>query len=146
MNTLRLLSLGGFIILVLAMVGLVFRGAIFAVEPFGMTVQVLSFALMIWARVTFGRRSFHAAADPTAGGIVTAGPYRVLRHPIYAAIGYFLWTGAISHASALNLMIALAATAGIAVRIVAEERLLVERYPEYADYAARTKRVVPFLL
>jgi len=100
---------------------------------------------MIWARVTFGMRSFHAAANPTEGGIVTTGPYRFLRHPIYAAILYFLWTGVASHASVLSVTAGVVATLGIAGRIVTEERLVTERYPEYREYAARTKRVVPFV-
>jgi protein-S-isoprenylcysteine O-methyltransferase Ste14 len=52
----------------------------------------------------------------------------------------------ISHASAVNVSLAALATAMLAVRIVTEERLLLRRYPEYASYAAKTKRVVPFLL
>jgi len=32
------------------------------------------------------------------------------------------------------------------VRVATEERLLVERYPEYRDYAARTRRLIPFLV
>jgi len=32
------------------------------------------------------------------------------------------------------------------VRIAAEEKLLVERYPEYKEYAKRTKRIIPFLI
>ena len=31
------------------------------------------------------------------------------------------------------------------IRIAAEERLVLERYPEYAAYAARTKRLIPFV-
>jgi len=37
-------------------------------------------------------------------------------------------------------------TAGGVVRMLAEETLLVQRYPEYADYRSRTARVIPFLL
>ena len=50
---------------------------------------------MVAARITFGRRSFHAAANPTEGGLVTTGPYAYIRHPIYAAILYFVWAGAL---------------------------------------------------
>jgi protein-S-isoprenylcysteine O-methyltransferase Ste14 len=32
---------------------------------------------------------------------------------------------------------------GRRLRIAAEERLVVERYPAYATYAARTKRLIP---
>jgi len=101
---------------------------------------------MLWARLTFGRRSVHAAANPTAGGVVTTGPYRFVRHPIYAAILYFLWAGVLSHARVPHIALAALATMMVAVRIATEERLLVRRYPEYAAYAARTKRVIPFVL
>jgi protein-S-isoprenylcysteine O-methyltransferase Ste14 len=43
------------------------------------------------------------------------------------------------------VIVALVATAGLAVRILAEEILIVGKYPEYAGYAARTRRVVPFV-
>jgi len=52
----------------------------------------------------------------------------------------------ISRPSGLNATLVVLATAMVAVRIATEERLLVARYPEYASYAASTKRVVPFVL
>ena len=139
-------SLAATAVLVIAMVTLLARHALFANSPGPIAVQVAAGLLMLWARLTFGGRSFHAAANPTAGGVVTTGPYRFFRHPIYAAILYFVWAGVLSHASVLNTLLAAAATAMVAVRIAAEERLLLTRYPEYASYAARTKRVIPFLL
>jgi len=30
------------------------------------------------------------------------------------------------------------------IRILAEEHLVTERYPEYIEYAKRTKRIIPF--
>jgi protein-S-isoprenylcysteine O-methyltransferase Ste14 len=95
--------------------------------------------------MTFGGRSFHAAARPTEGGVVTSGPYRYVRHPIYAAVIYFTWAGILSHLSILNLVLGICAIAGAGLRIVAEEKLLVDRYPEYKRYANRTKRIIPFL-
>src|SRR5215813_5692154 len=79
-------SLLAFALLVAVLVALVSLKAVFAVEPIGIAIQVLAVLLMIWARATFGVRSLHAAANPTGGGLVTSGPYRFLRHPIYAAV------------------------------------------------------------
>jgi protein-S-isoprenylcysteine O-methyltransferase Ste14 len=67
--------------------------AIFGTGPITITIQVIAALLMVWARLTFGIRSFHGTANPTAGGLVTTGPYRYIRHPIYAAILYFFWAG-----------------------------------------------------
>jgi len=111
-----------------------------------LTIQAAAVVLMIAARVTFGRRSFHAAANPTSGDLVTRGPYRWLRHPIYAAILYFIWSTAIDHHSVQSVAAALVVTAGAGVRMYAEESLLMTTYPEYAAYRARTARVIPFVL
>jgi protein-S-isoprenylcysteine O-methyltransferase Ste14 len=142
---LKLASIVVFVVLTLAVTGLVMRHSLFARGTVGIAVQVLAVLLLLWARLTFGQRSFHPAANPTKGGLVTTGPYRFLRHPIYSAFLYFFWAGVLSHLSAVNCLLALIATAATAVRIVAEERFLVKCYPEYVAYAARTKRIIPFV-
>jgi protein-S-isoprenylcysteine O-methyltransferase Ste14 len=124
---------------------LVFRESLLAFGVMAIGVQVASTLLMLWARLSLGRRSFHAAADATEGGLVTWGPYRYLRHPIYAAVLYFLWAGVLTHLSIINGLSGALVTVGLAVRMRAEERLVAERYPEYAVYAAHTKRIVPFI-
>jgi protein-S-isoprenylcysteine O-methyltransferase Ste14 len=68
-----------------------------------------------------------------------------MRHPIYAAILLFLWTGIASHRSAAAVALGLIATVMLFLRMILEEQLVRRRYPEYAEYARRTKRVVPFL-
>ncbi|MGD1007996.1 MAG: methyltransferase [Ignavibacteriaceae bacterium] len=143
---LKRFSRGGFAIAVLALVTLTFRESILANGIAAILIQIIAILLMIWARVTFGGRSFHATADPTEGGLITFGPYHYIRHPIYAAIMYFLWAGIYSHFSLLNVLLGLGATFGLIIRILAEEHLVTERYPEYIEYARRTKRIIPFLL
>jgi protein-S-isoprenylcysteine O-methyltransferase Ste14 len=142
----KVVSFLGFILLVLALMVLVLQKSILAHGLIGITVQILSALLMIWARFTLGSRSFHATANPTEGGLVTSGPYRFIRHPIYAAIFYFIWSSLLSHLSWETLLIGVVTTFAISLRIWAEERLLVERYPEYVAYSARTKRIIPFLI
>ena len=143
---LRNSSLAGLAFATLAIVALVFSESLFATEPAGITIQVLAGVLMLWARLTFGRRSFHASATPTEGGLVTTGPYKFLRHPIYAAILYFVWTGVVSHLSMLSCVLGIIVTLGLIIRMLAEERLVAEKYPDFTEYAARTKRVIPFII
>jgi len=141
------LSFTALVGLVACIVGLYLNNyAIFGEGPITITIQVIAALLMVWARLTFGVRSFHGTANPTAGGLVTTGPYRYVRHPIYAAILYFFWAGIAAHPSLVTVAVGVLATALTAVRIVAEEKLLVTMYPEYGAYAQATKRVVPFVL
>jgi protein-S-isoprenylcysteine O-methyltransferase Ste14 len=135
----------GFMLMVAGLAGLIFGRAIVSAAPLVIAGQALAICLMLWARVTFGRRSFHATATPTEGGIVTHGPYRFIRHPIYASVCLFAWASSLGHLSVFSAVMALLLSAGAAMRIKAEEGLLLERYPDYADYAARTKRIVPFV-
>lgn len=144
--SLKNLSLMGLTVSVAALVTLIFRKSLFAHEPVGITVQALAALLMLWARLTFGRRSFHANAIPTEGGVITTGPYKFFRHPIYASLLYFIWAGILSHLSLLNCLLGLVPIAGLTIRMLAEERLVTEKYPEYSTYASHTKRVIPFIL
>lgn len=144
----KLRSVIATVALVLCVVALLERRELLARHPVGIALQVAAAALMLWARLTFGRRSFHAAANPTEGGLVTTGPYRFWRHPIYAAILLFLWAGVLSQRhvpTPIALLLAAAATIFTGVRIHAEERLLNATFPDYAAYSARTKRLVPFV-
>ena len=122
------------------------RHALLASGVVGIAVQIGAVCLMIWARLVFGRRSFHAAANPTSGGLVTTGPYRFVRHPIYAAATYFVWAGALENRVPMAMVGALLVTAGAGLRMFAEERLLNTMYPHYQAYASHTARIVPFLI
>ena len=142
---LRNASLTGYFILVVSLVLLVVRNAIFASGIIPIAVQGMSVALMVWARTTFGRRSFHAGADPTRGGLVTTGPYKYIRHPIYASILYFMWAAVYSSPADINIFLGITGTLGLSLRIYSEEKLIVEQYPQYTEYARGTKRVIPYL-
>ena len=131
--------------MILALVGLISIDSLFAHSPLGIGLQAAAIALMAWARLTFGRRSFHAGAEPTAGGLVTTGPYRFIRHPIYTAALLFGWTGVLSNWSPRTAGLGVALTIGALVRMLCEERMVAERYPDYREYSRTTKRVVPFL-
>lgn len=143
---LRNLSVAAFAAMVAGIAIIFYSHALIARRWPLVAVQVGAVLLMIAARITFGRRSFHAAANPTAGGIVTTGPYAYIRHPIYAAAIYFVWAGTLDNFSWAACAGAALLTAGAFIRMFSEERLLTGRYPEYAGYMARVRRIVPFLI
>jgi protein-S-isoprenylcysteine O-methyltransferase Ste14 len=141
----RVVSMVGLLMMAGGLAGLLTTRTLLSTSPVAMVAQFAAVALMLWARITFGRRSFHAAADPTAGGLVTTGPYHFIRHPIYTAVCLFCWAGVLSHVSIATLALGGAVIAGAFMRILPEEHLLVERYPTYREYALVTKRMVPYV-
>jgi protein-S-isoprenylcysteine O-methyltransferase Ste14 len=141
-------SLFATILLVVTVFALFQRRALIADRHIALNLQVLAVALMVWARLTFGMRSFHATANPTAGGLVTAGPYKYWRHPIYAAVLLLTWSGVLGRGvppTTIDLALVVLATIMTAGRIQAEEQMLRASMPEYTSYAARTKRLIPFV-
>lgn len=82
---------------------------------------------------------------PEARGLVTSGPYRFVRHPVYlgeigAAAGLVL-----ASPTARNLVAAAVFAVAQAVRMRLEEVALAGEFSEYAAYAARTPRLIPRL-
>lgn len=130
--------------MIAGMVALLAAHSLLSASPIVITIQSLAVCLMIWARVTLGWRSFHAIADPTEGGIVTHGPYRFIRHPIYTAACTIVWAGVLAHWSLPAVLMGTLVFAGALVRMLCEEHLLIEAYPEYREYANTTKRMVPY--
>jgi len=141
----KAISILGFLLMIAGILGLIATHSLFSTNPAVIAFQAAAVALIIWARITFGRRSFHFAADPTKGRLVTSGPYALIRHPIYAAVCYFVVAGALGNLPKATCGITFLVLFGTAIRIIHEERLLLQQYPEYAEYAKSTKRVVPFV-
>jgi protein-S-isoprenylcysteine O-methyltransferase Ste14 len=98
--------------------------------------------LGLWSLLRL-RRSFSIV--PQARALVTDGPYRIVRHPIYAS--YLLqYAGvAVSHLNPATAAVFLAWLAVVIVRVSYEERILAAAFPEYEAYRRRVGRFVPRL-
>ncbi len=78
--------------------------------------------------------------------VVTAGVYRWIRHPMYAALLYLAWGAFLKHMSGLTVV--LVALASLCLWLTArcdEIECLAHFGDEYADYMRRSKRFVPGL-
>ncbi len=103
-------------------------------------VMVMGTLVQLHAKLTLGR-SFGCV--PAHRGLKLGGPYRLVRHPIYA--GYFLSHLAfvLVNPTAWNVGAYVVAYAFQLPRLVSEERFLA-RDPEYAAYLSRVRwRLVP---
>ena len=117
--------------------------SLFAASPFVIALQVGAIGLSVWARRSFSKGTFRVVAAPSGPSVITRGPYRFIRHPMYSAALLFVWTAILSHLSKLNVTLGLAVVSVVVARIVAEERLLRARYPDYAGTHVPRKRSCP---
>ena len=70
---------------------------------------------------------------------------RIIRHPIYTAACLFGWGAIVVHWSLVSVALGLLLLLGALVRMICEEHLVKQTYPEYVEYAKVTKRMVPYL-
>lgn len=82
---------------------------------------------------------------PEARGLVTRGPYRLVRHPVYlgeigACLALALTSPSVRNGAVMALFVA-----AQAVRMRYEERALTFAFPDYRAYAAHTPRLMPRL-
>ena len=77
--------------------------------------------------------------------LVTHGLYRHVRHPIYLAQAMIAAGAPLTLGCRWMLGVAAAAATVLALRILREEEALARTFPDYPRYAAKTKRLVPFV-
>src|SRR5204863_279376 len=99
-----------------------------------------------WALYSLSYLGRRFSIVPEARGLVTAGPYELVRHPIYLGeilAGFGLLLPVLFTWDALVFAVFIAAQLS---RIHFEERVLSATYPQYEAYARRTRRLIPFVL
>jgi len=112
----------------------------------GAAIMALCTPLIYWVFSSLGKNVTHTVAIRKEHTLVSHGPYRWVRHPLYS-VGFLAFTG--FSLLAANWFILAALLLGfpvLAARTVTEEARLVEKFgDEYEQYIQRTGRFLPKL-
>lgn len=145
------LPLNGLTALSVVLLVRVFRGGSLAVHSIGLgAIGALIFAsgiaLAIWARIHLGRNWGMPMTKKAEPELVTSGPYRFVRHPIYSGLLLAL-LGTALLTNLIGLIIAAVLTGYFYRCASVEERNLTAVFPAaYPSYRATTKMLIPFVL
>ena len=111
----------------------------------GLAIWVLGLGLAVWARIYLGRNWGMPTSTKEDPELVTSGPYRTIRHPIYTGILLAMIGSAI--AVSVWWLIAVALIGGYFIySAFVEERNMTRLFPSaYPEYQQFTKMLIPFI-
>ena len=125
---------------------LIRAGGIF---PHGLVSLVLigaGFLLGMWAMMEF-RFRFNIFPELLKNSkLITSGPYRFVRHPIYTGVLLITLGFVINFFTLINVLVWMVLLATLLIKIRFEEKILIGRFGDYAEYKRKTKALIPFLL
>jgi protein-S-isoprenylcysteine O-methyltransferase Ste14 len=103
--------------------------------------------LALWARRTIGANWSGIVTLKRDHELVTGGPYRYVRHPIYSGILAMFLATALAVGRAGGFMGFVLCFASFWIKLRQEEALMMRHFPErYPAYRARVKALVPFVI
>jgi protein-S-isoprenylcysteine O-methyltransferase Ste14 len=112
----------------------------------GMGFGAIGGCLMIWTFHTLGRNLTDTVVTRKEHTLITSGPYRWVRHPIYGSAAFIVLAASLLSASWLVLLCGAAVLTLLVLRTKTEEQKLIDRFgDEYRDYCDRTGRFFPRL-
>ena len=117
-----------------------------ALQVLGVVLFALGLGLAVWARIYLGRNWGMPMTQKEEPELVTTGPYRFVRHPIYS--GLLLAILGTALASNIYWLIVFGATTVYFVySATVEERIMASSLPDaYESYREKSKMLIPFVL
>jgi len=121
-----------------------FEAGWYPVRLLGLALGLGGAGVLVWASASLGQFLIHEAAILQNHALITSGPYRLVRHPIYSGYLALLMGSGVATLNVWLLLLWPFSLGGILIQAGSEERLLESKFGHvYTDYAARTGRLVP---
>jgi protein-S-isoprenylcysteine O-methyltransferase Ste14 len=109
-------------------------------------VELLGLGIGVWAVLTMGLGKFNITPDPLSSSrLVTQGPYRLIRHPMYLALLLVTLPLVASYFSWVRLAIWLVLLVDLLFKLNYEEGLLAAQLQGYSEYKQKSYRLLPYI-
>lgn len=106
---------------------------------------VLLLAFGLWAVFEWRFRFNILPEVPKGHSIITTGPYRFARHPMYTAFIFITIIWVMNDYSLTRFIVWCVLMLDLSYKMNLEEAILAREFPEYLNYRRKTKRLIPFI-
>jgi len=115
-------------------------------SPFLVLLFLLGIVIGGLALFTMDRGSYSPLPSPRKHNVlVRRGIYRIIRHPMYAGLLLIGLAFLLSRFVLVSAIVYIAFATVTTMKANLEERLMVKKHPEYANYRKRVKKFIPFV-
>jgi protein-S-isoprenylcysteine O-methyltransferase Ste14 len=115
-----------------------------ALRALGLTFAIFLVPYTYWIGRTLAQNYSFTVEIQEEQTLITTGPYKRVRHPIYSSAIFFLASLVLVSDNLLFLVVLLLTIPGIYIRIKREEEMMIREYGEkYRAYLKRTGRILP---
>jgi len=112
----------------------------------GLIIQIFGIVLGIWGILIMRVSDFNIQPEVKSSSLITTGPYKWIRNPMYVAVILFYLPIVIKHFKWINSLVFMALLITLLLKIKSEEEFLLERFgKDYFEYKKKTKRFIPFI-
>ena len=111
----------------------------------GAVIALAGLALLLAGLFRLGPNLTPLPYPTSRATLIQTGPYRLVRHPMYAGGIALAYGWALFVRGWLTLAYATVLFLFLEVKATREERWLVDRFPDYPDYQRRVRKLVPFI-
>jgi protein-S-isoprenylcysteine O-methyltransferase Ste14 len=100
----------------------------------------------LWALYVMGLRQLQVFPEVAGQAkLIVLGPYRWVRHPMYTSVLLATMAWVLGSPLTYRIILWVGLLITLLIKLQYEERLLMDRFPEYEAYRGQTKRLIPFV-
>jgi len=115
-------------------------------EGLGLLIQFFGALIGVWAIATVKIGNFNIQPEVKSDSLISVGPYRWVRNPMYLAVILFFLPIVVKHFDWIKLITFLILSITLLFKILREEKFLHQKFQdEYMNYKKHTWRLFPYI-